>query len=375
MTWLRKMRPVLIGLGVVLAIGSLVGARALTHGSGDPSAKAADAGPRQASGLYVVGFVDSKSPVVEYRLPSVLQSGTVSKVYVKDGDEVKADQPLYEFDTKVQNADLVRATAGVATVRTKVAEADQAVEEHAQQIKFAEQVKAFAEEKVKLAFAYYTFVDKKLEESYKANGTKDPKEIEELKKSSLDLYKAKVDWAIAVNDQSVAKLKVEQLQKINPKVKVDEAVAAVKQAEAEQAKAQLAVDLCVVKAKTDGTVEQITIGPGTTLGIGTRAPALSLIPSGVRVVRAEVEGEFAHRVGPDLKGKTVIIYDHTDAKLTYTGTVTRVGTTFLAKRSNPDSFLGNDTRVLEVLIEVTDPAPPGKPPLYVGKRVRVNLGQ
>ena len=144
---------------------------------------------------------------------------------------------------------------------------------------------------------------------------------------------------------------------------------------AQLAKAQAVVDLCVVRAKLPGTIEQVSIGHGSTIGVGTRAPALWLIPAGTRVVRAEVEADFAHRVGPDLQGKTVTISDHTDAKLTYTGVVRRIPPVFMLKRGNAENFPGSDTRVLEAVIDVSDPAPAGKPPLRVGQRVRVNLGQ
>ena len=93
------------------------------------------------------------------------------------------------------------------------------------------------------------------------------------------------------------------------------------------------------------------------------------------MVRAEVEAEFAHRVGPELVGKTVTITDHNDPKLTYSGVVDRVPDVLLLKRASAENFLGGDTRVIEVPIKVTDWAPSGKPPLRIGQRVRVNLGQ
>ena len=61
--------------------------------------------------------------------------------------------------------------------------------------------------------------------------------------------------------------------------------------------------------------------------------------------------------------------------LTYKGTVKRIGTAFLTKRSAADGFVQNETRALEAVIEVTDPAPPNQPPLRVGQKVRVNFGQ
>jgi multidrug resistance efflux pump len=287
---------------------------------------------------------------------------------------VKSGQPLYEFDATIQTAVLEQAKAGVAYYKTKVKEAEELGKQHAKQVEQAEKAVELADRKVGLMRQYYVLVDTTLEKSYEIE--KKPKETwDELKKGSADLYKAKVEFDSAMGELDAAKLKRDHLKASDPKVKVREAEAAVKQAEAEQAKAQSAVDLCVVKARTAGTVEQVTIGPGTTLGIGTLTPALWLIPSGPRVVRAEVEAEFAHRLGADIKGKSVTIYDHTDAKLTYSGTVRRKGTTFLLKRGNAENLLGGDTRVLEVVIEVSDPNPAGKPPLLVGQRVRVNLGQ
>jgi hypothetical protein len=100
-----------------------------------------------------------------------------------------------------------------------------------------------------------------------------------------------------------------------------------------------------------------------------------LIPAGPRVVRAEVEAEFAHRVGQDKLGKTVTIYDHTDPNVVYKGVVKRIGTTFLPKRNYEGGLVPNETKVLEALIEVTDPNPRGMPPLRVGQKVRVNFGK
>jgi RNA polymerase sigma factor (sigma-70 family) len=337
-----------------------------------PGAPPAPAAPRSAEGLQVLGTVDTDPPPVLYGLPPVLQSGVVVKVHVEDGDEVKADQPLYEFDATIPKSDVKRAETAVATAETKVKEAQELKNEHDANVEFAKSAVAAAERKVALAHSYCTFVDKKLEEVYKAEGF--PPDIwAERKKSSLELLKANVDYNTALTEQDLAKLKLEQLKAMNPLVKVDEAKAAVEQAKAELAKAQAAVDLCVVRAKSAGTIEQVSIGPGTTMGVGTRTTALWLIPAGKRVVRAEVEAEFAHRVGLDLRGRTVTIADRTDPKLTYTGVVRRVGSTFLLKRGTTENLRGG-TRVLEVVIEVNDPAPAGKPPLRVGQRVRVNLG-
>lgn len=374
MTWLRKMRPVLVALGLALGLATLIGARSLTGGSG-PDAKAT-APPAVRGGPVVLGLVDTDPPPVFYGLPPVLASGTVVEVHVKDGDEVKAGQPLYRFDDTIQKADVEQAKAAINSANTKVKEAEEGVKQHTGNIEFAKIAADAADGKARITEATHAYVNGELEKAYKMDEKLYPRSIwPELKKSSLDWVKTAGDYTVALNEWKVAKEKVAQVQRIDPQVKVKEAEAAVKQAEKQQAKAQSVVDLCVVKAQMDGTVEQITIGAGTTMGVGTRGQALWLIPNGPRVVRAEVETEFAHRVGPELVGKTVVISDHSDPKLTYSGTVRRIPPVFLLKRATSENFLGGDTRVIEAVIEVSDPSPTGKPPLRVGQRVRVNLGQ
>lgn len=375
MNWLSKTRPVLIVIGLGLAIGSLVGARALTHhGSGEEPAKVAPA-PHPAGGPIVLGTVDSDPQMVSYGLPPVLQSGTVKEVFVKERASVKAGQKLYSFDTTIQRADVELARAAVAYTETKVKQAEELARQHAATVDFTrDTVLKSAERKVNLTRAYYNLVKDGLIKNYQLEKIS---EAEWPKKLELEpnLYKANVEYDTAMGEFDGVQAKLKQLQAADPQVNVKEAQAAVAQARAQLAKAQDVVDLCVIRAQTDGTVVQMSISHGTTLGISTRTPALWLIPAGARVVRAEVEAEFAHRVGPNLIGKTVTIQDHSDPKLTYSGTVRDIGDAFLRKRASAENLLGSDTLVLEAVIDVTDPAPAGKPPLRIGQRVRVNLGQ
>ena len=374
MTWLRKTRPVLVAVGLAVGIGSLIGARQLTSG-GSASAKPDIApAPRVVGGPVVLGLVDTDPPPVAYGLPPVLQSGTVTKVHVKDGDEVQTGKELYEFDATTQKADVKLAGTAVDYAKTKVKEAETGRTQHAESLKVAELMVKGAEQKVDVTAEGYRLANSSLERYYRTEKIPEA-DWAERKKSESALYQANAAWIAATSELSIAKAKNNQLKTADPEIKVDEAKAAVEQANAQLAKAQAVVDLCVVRAKLPGTIEQVSIGAGSTIGVGTRAPALWLIPAGTRVVRAEVEAEFAHRVGPDLQGKTVTISDHTDAKLTYTGVVRRIPPVFMLKRGNAENFPGSDTRVLEAVIDVSDPAPAGKPPLRVGQRVRVNLGQ
>ncbi len=374
MNWLHKARPVLVVTGLALVIGSLIGARELAHGStSDASAKGE--APRTTGGTIVLGTVDTSTPHVSYGLPPVLSSGTVSKVFVTDREEVKVDQPLYAFDATLQQATVDSAKAAVALAETKVAEAKEGKKRHAKNIEVMKLGVEALDRRARDVVNYRDkIVKKNLEDSYKRNGF--PTE-EWPAKLSIDpnFAEAESKYTAAYNELEVEKAKLKALEAVDTQIPVEQAEAAVNQAQKELARAQIAVDMCVVKAKVAGTVEQVSISPGTTLGISTRVPALLLIPAGPRIVRAEVEAEFAHRLGNDRIGKQVTISDHSDAKLTYTGVVRDIGKNFLPKRANAENLIGSDTRALEAVIEITDPSPAGKPPLRVGQRVRVNLGQ
>src|SRR5260221_13566641 len=112
-----------------------------------------------------------------------------------------------------------------------------------------------------------------------------------------------------------------------------------------------------MRPKIAGMIEPVNNGGGEVLGIGRRLPVMILVPAGPRIVRAEIEADFAHRVGRDKIGKEVTIYDNTDPKITYKGKVERIGDTFLPKRSNGDAIVTNETRVLEAIIVVENASP------------------
>lgn len=375
----RHIRPALILGGLALGGATLLGARSLTarpDAPSDPSPSSAPSLVQKVGGPIVLGTVDSDPPPVAYGLPPVLQSGTVAEVFVRDGQEVRAGDRLYRFDTTLQTRDLERAQTAVELARTKVAEAQEAVRQHAKKVELQRQAVELARTKADLAARQYNLIRNNILLLYRAE--KYPESTwEDRLKDEPKLFEAQSQWNLAARDVELKKAEQAALEAAEESVRVllRQAEAGVKQAEAEVAKARSAIELCTVTAKTDGTIEQLTISPGSTLGVSSRTPALWLIPGGRRVVRGEVEADFAHRVTPDLIGREVVVHDHTDPKITYRGVVRRIGGTFLPKRTSGDSPLAaNETRVLEVVVEVTDPAPPGLPPLRVGQRVRVNLG-
>jgi len=370
------MRPALYVLGVAVVIGSAVGARALRAGGQQPEGvrSAAPAVPTttKVGGPIVLGTVDSDPSPVAYGLPPVLQSGTVAKVFVKDGQEVANDVPLYEFDSSILTRDLERASLAISQAENEVAKAEENKTQHVKKIEVLQQSLDAAKTKVSTATSLYNLIKRNLEKGYELDKI-DPALWKGKLDNSPELFKANADYVDAISMRDRLQAELDLLKAANVELLVKQARIAVDQAKAEKAKAETALSLCTVKSKGPGTIEQIKISPGTTLGIGTRDPALWLIPAGHRIIRAEVEADFAHRVTATLIDKEVIILDHSDPKITYTGVVKRIGGTFLPKRS--ESLIPSDTRVLECVVRVSDPSPAGKPPLRVGQRVRVNLGQ
>ena len=382
---LKRLRPAMYLVGVALVGAMLLGARALTgngHAADNQKTANPPAKPQpNTGGLIVLGTVDSSPSPVAYGLPPVLQSGTIAKVYVKDGQEVKKGDPtkgipadkLYEFDASIQKRDLDLAKTAVEQARNELAKAREAKKQHEKNVVKMEKVVESARTKVTTAGQLYHLIEQNLKESYTAQGVEKALWPQKLA-NNPDLFKANAEYADAVAARDRFEAELDMLKAANVDLVVKQAEIGIKQAEEQQAKAQTAVDLCTLWAKSDGTVEQVKITEGSTLGISTRDPALWIVPSGPRIVWAEVEAEFAHRVTNELIDQEVLIADHTNPKLTYKGKVLKIGGTFLPKRS-PEGILGNDTRILPVRIEVLDPEPVGKPPLRVGQRVRVHLGQ
>jgi multidrug resistance efflux pump len=322
--------------------------------------------------------VDSDPSPIPVGPPGLLGvTPAVTKVLVKEGDEVKPGAALVQFDDAQFRAKLQTARAELAAAQADLAKAEKAVQIHAVQVdgqktalkaaetdlKDAEDLLQVGKEKFDriLGIERSLSTGQPLTESEKAQRRRENDEIRKGE-MAVNLLRAKVTG----EKTKLAALELAPVAEdvARAKAKVDGVQGAIAEVEA-------AIAACLRKAEVAGVVQQVAAAPGMTFGAASRAPLLYLVPAGVRVVRAEVEAEFAPRVaGTD--GKRVTVYDSYNFALTYPGTVRQISPAFLPKRSAADALSVNGpSRVLEVLIEVTDPAPAGKPPLLVGQPVRV----
>ena len=138
--------------------------------------------------------------------------------------------------------------------------------------------------------------------------------------------------------------------------------------EALRDRARNAVGECALKAPSAGRVLRVLANPGDLVGPGSTNGAILFCPAGPRVVRAEVEQEYAARVSI---GQQAVIEDAArNGGPTWSGRVVRIADWFTQRRIvTPDQIPVQDVRTLECLVELDE----NQPPLRIGQRVRVRL--
>jgi multidrug resistance efflux pump len=122
-----------------------------------------------------------------------------------------------------------------------------------------------------------------------------------------------------------------------------------------------------LRAPCDGKILRIFVSAGEVLGAQPKAPAIQFAPIGVRIVRAEIEQEFAARVQV---GQKALIQDDASVSSTWHGKVLRISDWYTHRRSilqEPLQF--NDVRTVECIIQLD----PGQTGLRIGQRVRVKI--
>ena len=301
---------------------------------------------------------------------------TVQRLLVEEGKSVVADEPLVQFDDTLFRHKIAQAKAELAAAREDLvrAEAQKAVhaytlagqqltlETSENDLKEAREALVIGKEQFErvLAAKRDVFTGKPITEADKIQERRD----------NLDIRKADVMIVNLAAKAQGDRLKLEALKLTPVEADIRAASAKIERLNATVAEAEAAVNACLLRAKVPGVVEQIHAAPGQVFSPASRTPVLWLIPAGKRIIRGEVEPEFASRIA-DKEGRKVTITDGSNFALHYEGVLRRIGTSFLPKRSQLDALLTTSTKALECTIDVADPAPTGKPPLRVGQPVRV----
>jgi multidrug resistance efflux pump len=339
-------------LGFASLAVSLGGAGWMMRTNAGPALTAAPGGANTAA-LHCLGHVDVPDGV---SFPYPAAAGRVVEVKVREGQAVKAGDVLYRVDDRVRREDFDRAQNAVATARIGEDRAANAGKKHEQLVAAQEQAVEAARSELDAA---QIGLDRK-RALYEKN----------------NLVKEDVDAAEKLRDKARAGVKGEEAKLAALKLAANDIAGDAKLAAADVldkqkvlAKAQLALDECVVKAPADGSVLRLDLRAGDLLPPEPKAPPLIFCPAGPRVVRAEVEQEWAGRVQ---EGQVASIEDDTanGSGPKWTGRVVRVGDWMAHRRSIlPDPSQFHDIRTLECIIELD----PGQAPLRIGQRVRVAL--
>ena len=339
--------------GLALLGASIAGAGWVLHAQvGDKGSEDAAALPPPDQGVVCFGHVD-----VEHGVTSLypLQPGRVVEVLVRETQSVQAGDVLLRLDDALARQRLREAEADLEAAQAQLGQARKLPEQ--QQARLAQQREAITAMGRKAAAARHVLKRKQYLREAQQFNAEELKAAEEL-----------VGEIEAGERAEKAKLRELELLDADVSVRRAEADVAAKQARVDQAKQGL--DECEVRAPRDGSVLRVLVGVGDVLGPQPVKPALFFCPDGPRLIRAEVEQEFANRVRA---GYPATIQDDTTAKdYTWRGKVVRVSDWYTHRRSvlhEPLQF--NDVRTLECIVEPD----PGQQPLRIGQRLRVTIGQ
>lgn len=348
--------------GMALLTGSLVGASHVLNSrpTDTPSARdgkvPAERSFADSPGVVCLGTVDLEHVPGGFVPLAPLQPGEVIDVPVTEGQTVKKGDVLLKVDDEMQAQMVAQAETGVRLAEAQATEAQQAVAAYNAAIEAQKAGVDAAKHKIAAAEIRLSRQKRIL--------TIGQSNDEEINASAEDLNAAKS--AAAGED---AKLRALQANK--PDAKVHQAAENLTLARQRAERARLALKRCALEAPADGTVLRIAVAKGAILGPQSRQAPVLFAPVGSRVVRAEVEQEFAHRVQV---GMAATIQDEANNQVTWQGRVKRLGAAYLPKRSagGPESFAlgGAEPRVLECLVELD----PGQAAPLLGQRVRVNIG-
>lgn len=349
----RRRLRLAVGLGVVLAGSSLtVAIMAMrSHAASGSSATSPPAGPAATSPRKAValGYVDVEDGIAHIY---PVRPGRVKAVDAREGVAVAKDAPLLQLDDTEAQYKVKEAQSDLAAAKVRKQQAEALANHQRRQVDAQRQAVAVAQADVDMAKVQR---DKVLRRRENDTATKEDAQAAELAVT-------KAERVVKAEQEKLAAL---EAQKPELAVKLAEELVAGKQAQLDQA--EEARRQFVVRAPFMGMPLRVLVNVGDALGPNPQQPAIYFCPKADRIVRAEVEQEFALLVHTD---QPVQIEDDATGTGAWTGKVKRLSDWYSQRRSillEPLHF--NDVRTLEAIVTLD----PNQPPLRIGQRVRVLL--
>ena len=351
----KRRKPfLLLGATAVLVLG--VGAASLmiqsrgangraNRGEDDPSSTAS-----HLPAVVAIGVVDVDDGAVAL-LP--LRPGRVAEVLVHENQTVAKGAVLLRLDDRLARLEVQEAEVAVQVAEAQLTEARQAPRQH--QLLLEQQRAALAAAQYGLAAGRLLAAHrKKLVESRLASKDEADAEAEGVKKLAAA--------------ESAERAKLAALELHDPELDLTRSRADLQAKQALLNKARYALEEQELRAPANGSVLRRFANPGELLGPQSRQPAFLFCPDKPRVVRAELEQEFANRVC--VGQQATIQNDGGVDGPTWKGHVIRISAWIAPRRSAlPDTLPYQEARTLECVVQLD----PGSTPWRIGQRVRVKL--
>jgi HlyD family secretion protein len=337
----------LAAAGIVL-LGLLWGLKSLALESasadrGDPS------GEPEAETAFCFGLVDFEHGTVSL---APLRIGRVAEVLVRENQHVAAGDVLLRLEDHEARARVATAEAAVEAAEALVAQARNQPRRLTSQRTQQEAV---------VEVAHY-----RLSAARKALARKQRlADLDQLPREEVAIAEDQVRELQAA--ERAEKARLEELRAQDPTGELRRAEADLATARANFDLARQSLDECALKAPRPGFVLRLLVSAGDVVGEPARKAAVLFGPDGSRVIRAEVDQEFAR--GLEV-GQAAEAVDNVDSDQSWKGHVQYVSNWYLQRREVLDEMQqAQQTRTLECLIALD----PGQAPLRIGQRMRVSI--
>lgn len=300
------------------------------------------------NGLAALGFVEARSREVETGVP---EPGLVLEVLARPNEQVKAGQPLFRMDTRLLEADLVTARAGLAAAEAELARLEA--------MPRPEDVGPL-EARVAEARAWADDAQRRLDRTIVAQ------QVNAAAVEEVDQRRAALAAAQAVLATAEAELSRVRAGAWEPELAVARAEVARNTANVESV--QRRIDRLTVRSPIDGVILRRNIEPGefAEAGVGAEAPFV-IADLSVLHVRAQVDEEDTPLLREGARAVAQVrgpIPDRVDLTMLWIEPLAR-------PKSQITGQTGEliDTRVVDVVFEVRPRD--GGPRLYPGMAVDV----
>jgi multidrug resistance efflux pump len=341
-------------LGVLLLAGSVAGASFALHSQGggtSPSGNEISTGDSGDRRVICFGVVDVPGGIVSMY---PLVPGQVTRILVEEGQQVAKGAILFETDTSIADLKVkeARATKEAAEVQVKKAQ------NLAARFPFDLQARSDDLEKARHDLSAADALNQHMQDLVSKNlaNTAQAKAAAEKVEANRSGLKA-------------SEAQLEALKRLDPSLDVALAGKNLATSQAILEEAEHGVTQYQRTAPCDGTVFRVLANAGDVYGPQSHQPVLQICPNGRRIVRAEVEQEFAGRVA---KGQIASFQDDTTGEGMWHGKVIHVSDWFTQRRMIlPEPLQLHDVRTLECIIEID----PNQPPLRINQRMRVTIGR